>query len=159
MERETKMNREPVEELLSKFALPRPPNRDRVLSVACERAAKRARERSNAMLKAAFATLAVVVVAGVALDRTASRRLDSIIRSPVSAREVDAPAREFARELAETLDGDDKARIEEYFVRSLSRSDAGFSYAGFGKGTGRQDGDVWMKYLMEGEARWNNQTG
>jgi hypothetical protein len=153
------MNDNPVEGLLSKFALPKPDICDRVLSGACERAANRARERHNVMLKFSFATLAVVVVAGVALDRTASKRLDRIIRTSVSAREVDDPARELARELAETLDGDDKAGIEEYFARSLSRSDAGFSYAGFGKGTVRQDGDVWMKYLIEGEDQWNNQTG
>jgi len=153
------MNRDPVEKLLNKFALPRPVIRERVLSGACERAANRARERSNAMLKAAFATLAVVVVTGVVLDRTASKRLNRMLRTPVSAQEVDVPARKLARELAEELDGDDKARIEEYFAWSLSRSDAGFSYGGSGDGALRKEGDVWMKYLMEGEGQWNNQAG
>ena len=111
------------------------------------------------MLKIAFATLAVVVTTGVVLDRTASKRLHRMIRTSVSAREVDTPARELARELAEELDGDDKARIEEYFARSLSRSDAGFSHAQFGGRAGRRQGDVWMRYLMEGENQWRNQAG
>jgi hypothetical protein len=157
LKRKTKMNDNPVEGLLSKFALAKPPNRDHVLSAACERAADRARERSNAMLKAAFATLVVVVVAGVVLDATASRRLDRMLRDPISADEVNAAARELARELAEELDGDDKAQIEKYFARSLSRS--AFSYVGFGQGAARQDGDVWMKHLIEGGGQWNNQTG
>ena len=153
------MNRDPVEDLLNKFALPKPANRDRVLSGACERAARRARERYNVMLKAAFATLAVVVVAGVVLDRAASRRLNRIIHTPVSAHEVDIPARKLARELAEALDGDDKAQIEEYLAWSLSRSDGGYSYAGSGDGALRKEGDVWMKYLMEGDGQWNNRAG
>jgi len=147
------MNRDPVEELLNKFALPEPPNRDRVLAVACERAANRARERSNAMLKCAFATLAVVFITGVVLDRTESKRLNRMLRDPVSAGEVPA----LARELAEELDGDDKAQIEAYFTRSFSRS--AFSYAGPGEGAVRRERDVWMKYMMEGEGQWDNQTG
>ena len=149
------MNDNPVEELLNKFALPEPPNRDRVLAVACERAANRARERSNAMLKAAFATLVVVVVTGVALDRAASKRLNRMLRDPVSAVEV----RALAKELAEELDGDDKAQIEEYFATSLSRSDAGLSYSGPRRRAVQQEEDVWMKYMMEGEGQWENQAG
>jgi len=147
------MNDNPVEELLKKFALPKPPDRDRVLALACERAAKRARERSNATLKAAFATLVVVAVTGVALDRAASKRLNLMIRTPAPAGDV----RALARELAEELDGEDKAQIEEYFARSLSRS--AFSYVGSGEGAVRQEGDVWMRYLMEGEGSWDGQTG
>ena len=147
------MNDNPVEELLKKFALPKPPNRDRVLSGACERAANRARERSNTMLRAAFATLVVVVVTGLALDRVASKRLDRMLRDPVSAGEV----RALARELAEELDGDDKEQIEEYFARSLSRS--AFSYGGSARRAVQQEEDVWMKYMMEGEGQWENQTG
>jgi len=155
------MNHDPVEDLLKKVAFLQPAStlRNRVLAGACEKAVERARTRYNAMLKAACTTLLVVVITGAVLDRAASRRLNRMIYAPVAAREVDAAARELARELADTLDGDDRARIEEYFARALSSSSAGSSRIGPGQDRSQQEKDVWMRYLMEGQNQWTNQPG
>jgi len=155
------VSRDQIEDLLKRVALAKPASgsRDRVLSGAKERATERARARYNATLKAASLALVVVVVAGIVLDRAASRRLERLIYRPVAQRDVETSTEELARELADELDGDDQAQIEKYFARLLSRSDVRFSYAGGGRREVWQEGDVWMKYLMEGEGKWKNQPG
>ena len=150
-----------IEDLLKRFALQKPAAavRDRVLCAAPERAARWAHERYNAALKAAFAGLVVVLIVGLGVDRAASRRLERMIHSPTAARDVDAGARGLARELAETLDGDHTAELEEYFARSLGRSAAGPSFTGSTRSPIRQNHDAWINYLMEGKNPWENETG
>ena len=153
------MKNERMEELLKRFALPKPAHavRERLLAAAPERAERWAHQRYNPALKVAFAALGVVVIIAFGVDRASSKRLQRMIHSPAAAREVDATARELARELAETLDGDYTVEIEEYFARSLSRSGAGSSFRA--TSTARQNRDVWIEGLMENKNPWNNETG
>ena len=155
------MSRDQIEDLLKKMALAKPASgsRDRVLSEAQERADKRARARYNRSLKASCVTLVVVVVSGIALDRAASRHLERLIYRPVAQREVETSTKELARELAETLDGDDKARIEQYLARFMHSSGADRSSVGRGTGTDWHDTGHSLERLMEGEYQWNGQAG
>jgi hypothetical protein len=155
------VSRGQIEDLLKRVALAKPASgsRNRVLSGAGQRAAERARARYNAALKAASAALVVVVVSGIVLDRAASRRLEQLIYRPVAQREVEASTRELARELAETLDGDDRARIEEYLARLMHSSGGGRSSVGRGTNTDWHDTGVSLERFMEGEYQWNGHAG
>ena len=155
------MSRDQIEDLVKRVALAKPASgsRDRVLSGARERAAERARASYNATLKATSAALVVVVVSGILLDRAASRRVERLIYRPVAQREVETSTRELARELAETLDGDDRARIEEYLARFMRLSGAGRAPVGRGTGIDWHDTGLSLERLMEGEYQWNGQAG
>jgi hypothetical protein len=150
-----------IEDLLKRVTPAKPANgsRDRVLSEARERAAQQARTRYNVTLEAAIVALVVIIVAGFVLDQAASRRLERLIYSPVAKREVVTVTTELARALAETLDGDDSARIEEYLARFMHSSGAGRSFVGRGTGADWHDTGVEIERFMEDEYQWNGQAG